>query len=200
MRRTYIIFTCCIVLLFVPIYLWQVKGWDLSRLFSEKPTEIIVTPPVAVDVKVDAEFSRETIAHLAQTNPVELLKRSLAHYRDNVHGYSCVLTKKERANGKLGGREVIQVWFREQPFSVLMVWKEGKGRAAASLYAVEESREKMFIRPDGLLARKIVPIAERRRTVPRPKPPIVISSMILESAKEPSGPTRPGKRLKSAVC
>jgi hypothetical protein len=140
MRRTYIIFLSCVVLLFVPIYLWQVNGWFQGP--GVQPT-----PPLEVEMK--GEFSRHEIEHLAKTDPVELLKQSLAYYKEHIQSYTCILAKQERIKGKLQTKEVIQCSFQEKPFSVLMVWKEGADRAAASLYAVNESGGKMFIRPYG---------------------------------------------------
>lgn len=47
-------------------------------------------------------------------------KEVIAHIDNNVQDYSCVLEKRERLDGSLGDKQVIQMNVREQPFSVYM--------------------------------------------------------------------------------
>jgi hypothetical protein len=88
------------------------------------------------------------IATLAQRNPVELLRQSLQRYKEcGIKGYTCKLVKQERINGKLNPQETVEAWFREEPYSVMMHWTEGAGKASASLFVDKENDGKMCIRP-----------------------------------------------------
>jgi hypothetical protein len=80
------------------------------------------TPPPALDTSA-ALPSPEQLERLARTDAVAFLRAGLLRYRREVQGYRAVLQKQERLNGKLGPVEVIDVCFREQPFSVLLRWK-----------------------------------------------------------------------------
>jgi len=54
---------------------------------------------------------------------------------------------QERLKGQLNPSETIEAWFKEEPFSVFMHWKEGAGLAVASLYVVGDNDGKMCVRP-----------------------------------------------------
>jgi hypothetical protein len=90
---------------------------------------------------------------MIKDNPTEFLQKCLDRYASEVHGYSCVLAKHELVAGKLRPREVVQAYFREQPFSVFMEWKKGEGKAQRVLYAKGEYDDKMVARPSGILGR-----------------------------------------------
>ncbi|MCX7700697.1 MAG: DUF1571 domain-containing protein [Gemmataceae bacterium] len=77
---------------------------------------------------------------LAVTDAVAFLDACLRHQVRNIRGYSGVLCKTERIRGKLQPREVIDFWFSESPYRVLMKWREGSRGAKASLY-VEGANE-----------------------------------------------------------
>jgi hypothetical protein len=137
-----IVIPLCLLLLFVPIYLWKVQG--INPFASDEggngnaPNAPLDTGPSRVD----------SIEHLAKTDPVELLRNVLAKYKEaGIKGYTCILAKHERINGKVNAPEVTECWFKEEPFSVFMHWKEGAGLAAASLYVVGENDGKMCVRP-----------------------------------------------------
>src|SRR4051812_40666210 len=139
MRRTRIVVPLCLLLLFVPIYLWKVQGWNpLCSDTSNAPAKPIDAGPSRAD----------TIEHLATTDPVEMLRNVLAKYKEaGIKGYTCTLVKHERIKGKVHDREVTECWFKEEPFSIFMHWKEGAGLAVASLYVVGDNDGKMCVRP-----------------------------------------------------
>jgi hypothetical protein len=97
---------------------------------------------------------------LAGRNPVEFLEASLRHY-DEVRGYTALLHKQERIGGELRPSEEIAVSFREKPFSVLLVWKKGEGRAASVLYVRGENDDQLLVLPAGALAQRLAGVVRR---------------------------------------
>jgi hypothetical protein len=96
---------------------------------------------------------------LAETDPVAFLEACIRRYDREVKGYHCTLHKQERLEGKLQPSEVIDVDFREKPFSVLMGWREGARLAKKTLYVKGENNDKILVKPAGLLA--IAGVVER---------------------------------------
>jgi hypothetical protein len=75
------------------------------------------------------------LEELARTDPIAFLRAGLLRYRREVHGYRAVLQKQERLGGQLGPVETVHVWFREEPFSVLLKWRgPSAGLADGALY------------------------------------------------------------------
>jgi hypothetical protein len=147
MRRTHVIFALCLLLLFVPIYLWKVQG--ITFFCGGAPA----TPSQPYDATKDAPHD----------DFVELLRESLIKYKSSgVAGYRCTFVMHEKVNGKLKPPEVIECWFQEKPFSVLMHWKEGANKVAASLYVEGENDGKMCIRPAGALERTFAATVTRK--------------------------------------
>jgi hypothetical protein len=96
--------------------------------------------------------SEAEMERLARNDPIAFLEACILRYDREVKGYTTTLRKKERLDGKIEPTEVIEVAFRESPFSVLMKWKEGTRRAAATLYVKGENRDQLLVRPAGLLS------------------------------------------------
>jgi len=156
------IISLCTSLLIVPMYLWKVQGWwtEIATQTPKAQVDPTLERPAfsALDVKQyvhgiilgtavsDDTRSIDDIELLARTDAVELLRQSLLRYKSDVSSYTCTLAKQERLNGKLNAPEVIECWFKEEPYSVMMHWKEGAGLAAASLYVVGENDGRMCIR------------------------------------------------------
>src|SRR5947207_2722061 len=67
----------------------------------------------------------ERMASLAEKDPVAFLETCLRRQAREVKTYTVTLQKQERLNGNLEKKELIDVSFREEPFSVLFRWKEG---------------------------------------------------------------------------
>jgi hypothetical protein len=94
------------------------------------------------------------LAELARTDVVATVRACLERYQREVKGYTCILAKHERVDGKLREPEIIRCVFREQPFSVVMHWLEGAGAAEMTLFVRGEHDGKILVRPAGLLAQK----------------------------------------------
>jgi hypothetical protein len=87
---------------------------------------------------------------LARTDPIAFLENCLRRYNREVQGYRVTLEKQERVDGVFLPREVLEADFREHPFSVLLRWDKGKGRAERVLYVRGENDDKMLVLPSGL--------------------------------------------------
>jgi hypothetical protein len=102
-----------------------------------------------------------TMERLARTDPIAFLENCLRRYDREVRGYRAVLRMQERLGGRLHPTEAIDVAFREKPFSVLLSWREGAGRAARTLYVKGENDDKLLARPSGALAYRLAGIVSR---------------------------------------
>jgi Protein of unknown function (DUF1571) len=87
---------------------------------------------------------------LARTNPIAFLENCILRCDRDVQGYHAELHKHERVGNDLHAPEVIDIDFREHPFSFRMIWKQGMTRASRSLYVEGEYGNKVVIRPEGL--------------------------------------------------
>jgi len=96
--------------------------------------------------------SEAAMERLAKNDPIAFLEACIRRYDREVKGYTAVLRKQERIEGELQRSEVIDIDFREDPFSVLMRWKEGARRAAAVMYVKGENGDQLLVRPAGVLA------------------------------------------------
>jgi hypothetical protein len=104
------------------------------------------------------------LRRLAETNHIALLKLCLVDSEKAYRRYSCRLERQERLGGVLTPVQVIDVKFRAEPYSVLMVWQENAPRGDKMLYvedpATPANQWKMFIHPSGLPGR-IFRVVER---------------------------------------
>jgi hypothetical protein len=96
--------------------------------------------------------SEAEMERLAKNDPIAFIRECIRRYDREVHGYTTMLSKQERSDGHLQRREVIDVAFRETPFSVLLRWQEGARRAAAVLYVKGENRDQLLVHPAGVLS------------------------------------------------
>lgn len=90
--------------------------------------------------------------NLAKTDPIAFFEKCIQRYDREVEGYTSTLLKQERIDGRLERSEIIDVWFQEKPFSVLMKWKEGARKAAAVLYVKGENRDQLLVKPAGIFS------------------------------------------------
>jgi hypothetical protein len=91
---------------------------------------------------------------MAPRHPIAFLEACLKKQHRDVHGYIGVLHKQERIKGTDNAPEVIDFWFREQPYSVLMKWCEGARDGKASLYVEGENCNRIAV-----LANMRIPIS-----------------------------------------
>jgi len=96
--------------------------------------------------------SEAAMERLAKTDPIAFMETCIRRYDREVKSYTATLRKQERIDGQLERSEIIDVAFREDPFSVLMRWKEGARRAAAILFVKGENKDQILVRPAGVLA------------------------------------------------
>lgn len=96
--------------------------------------------------------SDATLQNLARTDHMALMKWSLQHYLSRVQDFTGVFHKQERINGKLMPEQVIQVQFKQSPFSVLMQWQENAGSIDKLLYVEGSNDDQMIVHPTGLLS------------------------------------------------
>ncbi len=119
---------------------------------SDSTSMVVVTAPSFRDVSDNGNPlpSESEMERLAKNDPVAFVEECIRRYDREVQGYTTTLRKQERLNGQRS--EVIDVAFRENPFSVLLHWKEGAQRASAVLYVKGENRDQLLVRPAGVLS------------------------------------------------
>jgi hypothetical protein len=144
MRRKWIVAILFLAGLLVTGYFAVTEGWIAGGTGPQVKAEVTPPPPTP---------EPRDIATLAQKDPVELLAESLRRYEANIKGYTCTLVKEERINGKLNPPETVEAWFREKPYSVMMHWTQGAGKASASLFVDKENDGMMCIRPSNSIAK-----------------------------------------------
>jgi len=117
------------------------RGYFDSAVPHEPPPE---SPVLDTTVKLPPAGEMEA---LAKADPIGFLRDSLIRYRKEVRGYFCTLQKQERIKGKLGPAETIGIAFREDPFSVLLVWHSPPaGMADRALYVAGQNGGKALAR------------------------------------------------------
>ncbi len=79
------------------------------------------------------------------------LAKGIERYdQQGIKGYTAMMRKQERVEGKLRPSEDIEVFFREKPLSVFMHWVRGQQRADSTLYVEGENGGKMLAKPAGV--------------------------------------------------
>lgn len=119
-------------------------------------------PEPITEAEDDAPPTPAEMKNLARTDPLAFLRECIRRYENEVHGYTATLEKQEFLDGKLHPAEVVEVAFREEPFSVFMKWKSPPvGRADRALYVEGANDGKTLARPAGRAARFLVGIVAR---------------------------------------
>ena len=94
----------------------------------------------------------EALVELARTDHIALLERCLENYEASYRDYACTLVKQERINRRVCPEQVIDVKFREAPYSVAMAWTPQTARRGDRVLFVEGKYDgQMLVRPTGLL-------------------------------------------------
>jgi hypothetical protein len=146
-----------IFLLGVPltVYLLATSGRTGAQPVIEDVPDVVLPEegPLPSGVKME---------RLARADPIAFLENCLRRYDQEVHGYTCIMQKQERIDNVLHKKEIIEVKFREQPFSVSMHWLEGIGKADRALYIEGENNNQVLAHPSGVIARALVgPVVKR---------------------------------------
>ena len=94
-------------------------------------------------------------------DPLAFLEKCLERYDEQgIKGYSCIMQKQERIDGKLQPSEETECFFREKPYSVFMHWLRGQRKADSALYVEGENDGKLLAHPSGV-AGKLVKVVSR---------------------------------------
>lgn len=122
-----------------------------------QPSDAADTRPSvpAIEISSDGQLPEASgLEKLAREDPAAFLENCIRRYRREVKGYTCILQKQERVDGKLQPTEVMDARYREKPRSIYMEWLENPGRAERVLYVEGENDGKLLARPRSSLARK----------------------------------------------
>ena len=94
-------------------------------------------------------------------DPVSFLEECLKRFdAQDYKGFSYIMLKQERINGRLQPSEEIEVFYRSKPRSVLMHWLKGQRKADSALHVEGENKGMMLVHPSGL-AGKLAPVVSR---------------------------------------
>ena len=88
----------------------------------------------------DAAFER-----LARENAVAFLDACLKRYHREIKGYCGVMKKQERIGREEIAPELLDFWFREDPYSVLLKWRQGARGAKASLFVQNQNSNRVAV-------------------------------------------------------
>jgi hypothetical protein len=139
----------------------QVSG--LGPRSAESAVAQIVDKAHASSTSTRPPVSR--IPQLLQADPLAFLRMARQEYERKVRDYVCHFSKQERLTEKLGPRQLVDVKFREGPYSVFMHFKENPGNARRVLYVkdriVKKGEQYAVIQPEGAIARLLVRSVER---------------------------------------
>ena len=97
-------------------------------------------------------LSAEQLKELAVNDHIGLLKYAIKTYEEWVVDYTGTFRKQERLGGELGDRQIIAFKFKQEPYSLLMKWKQNPGGADKLLYVEGQHDGDMIIHPTGLLS------------------------------------------------
>jgi hypothetical protein len=96
-------------------------------------------------------------AELASRDPLAFLLASQKRSTEKIHGYRAILRKQELLQDVLQPLEVIEVSVREEPFAIVMRWREGERKVLGSpvqgvLFIAGENQGQMKVwRPKAFL-------------------------------------------------
>jgi hypothetical protein len=124
----------------------------MARLLLFLPLCSFAAPSYPYELIVPGDDQAQLVDGPSLPDPVAFLEKCLARYDREVHGYSCILWKQERIDGRLNPPEKLQVFFRERPYSVLLRWLVGARQAQCVLYVQGQNNDKLLALPAGLLA------------------------------------------------
>ena len=126
----------------------------ISRTYPLRPAVALadIAEITAAQMQNDFDNHAAHIVKLAETDHVALLTLALENYQRRVQAFTGTFHKQERINGKLKPVETIAVQFKEQPFSLLMQWRENAGPIDKLLYVEGSNDDQMIVHPAGLFS------------------------------------------------
>jgi hypothetical protein len=128
----------------MPVLVVAVGVWastEKSESLTVRPGKGPTIDPEVAPTNID-QPKAETPEQILARDPLRFLAMSLEKYDRTIQGYTHILEKHERIQGKLSRPEKVKACFREKPFAVYMEWIEGAGLASKVLYVAGENRDK----------------------------------------------------------
>jgi hypothetical protein len=105
---------------------------------------------------------------LARRQPVAFLENCMRYYDQKVQSYQLVMQKQERLQGKIQKKEMVEVAFKQDPFSVSLRWREGARKADRVVFVKGENDDMMLAHPTGVAA-SLVKVVKRKVDGPEAK-------------------------------
>ena len=105
-----------------------------------------------------------SLEELAARDPVAFLEMALDHYDRSVRDYTCTFTKQEIVSGRLTQKQVMEVHYRENPYSVRMKWVQNPDKCSRVLYVADrwvKNGEQFAVVEPGAIAKLFVPYVMR---------------------------------------
>lgn len=134
---------------------------------SAAPTVALAKPAgneAIAAVSPDTRAPAMTIEQLAAHDPTGFLEAALDRYDRSVRDYTCTFTKQELVCGRMTARQVMEVNFREHPFSVQMTWVQNADKCLRVLYVADrwtkQGQQYAIVEP-GAIAKLFVPYVMR---------------------------------------
>jgi hypothetical protein len=109
----------------------------------------------------DSPPGASEMTNLARKDPLAFLENCLKHCDGEIRSYQATMQKQERLQGRLQNKEMIEVAFREQPYSVSLHWLQGARKADRVIYVAGENDGMMLAHPTGA-AGKLVKVVRRK--------------------------------------
>ena len=111
---------------------------------------------------------------LAQTDHIGLLEMCLENFRGSYGDYTCTFIKQERINSHTTPRQIVDVAFRAEPYSVSMMWRNTENgeplqmpMGDRALYIEGQWNNEMLVRPtSGFLQLLTGGVVRRKPTDP----------------------------------
>lgn len=98
----------------------------------------------------------EGLRYVMENHTLHFLQMALDRYDAEIEGYTCILRKNERINGKVQPTERVECKFLEKPFSVWMKWLEGARTCSATLWVQGKNDNLMWARGAGIFKFAVV--------------------------------------------
>ena len=147
MKRTNLVVVCLVA---APLLGYVVHA-NFSGQVEDATTRTAFYEPVAVDPQ--SVTGADEMEELAKSDVIGFFDACLERYRKEVQGYHCIMHKHERIGGKLNKPEEMEVFFRESPHSVLLIWRKNPRLAERTLYVEGQNKNKILVRPNGGIRR-----------------------------------------------
>lgn len=123
-----------------------------DTVITREPVATCAAPIVPGAIPTEEQF-----IELAKAEPIACFRAAVARYhRDVPHGYTALMRKHERINGRLNAPEKVEVSHRNEPHAVFMKWvSDPAGQADRVLYVAGANDNQIVCRPKSAIARAV---------------------------------------------